>query len=78
MLAVVEGVKELISDDIKKWRKAAHLSQRELAEKSGISFSYLTKLESGVQTNPTLAVINAIKNAVAECGVELVKGGDEK
>lgn len=67
----------MISDDIKTWRKAAHLSQRELAEKSGISFSYLTKLESGVQTNPTLAVINAIKTAVAECGVELTEGKDE-
>ena len=54
---------EDIGATIKALRKAAGLTQRELAEKSGVSYSYLTKLESGESDNPTVAVLKAIEEA---------------
>ena len=47
-------------DRLKTLRKSAGLTQRELCQKSGVSYSYLTKLESGVQTNPTYEVLAAL------------------
>lgn len=47
-------------DTLKTLRKQAGLTQKELCEKSGVSYSYLTKLESGVQTNPTYEVLAAL------------------
>lgn len=47
-------------DQLKSLRLKAGLTQRELAKRSGVSYSYLTKLESGVQINPTYEVLEAI------------------
>lgn len=47
-------------DILKGLRKKAGLTQKELAEKSGISYSYITKLENGFQTNPTYEILEAL------------------
>jgi repressor LexA len=47
-------------DRLKALRKNAGLTQKELCQKSGVSYSYLTKLESGVQVNPTYEVLAAL------------------
>ena len=47
-------------DRFKKIRKEVGITQRELAKQSGISYSYLTKLEAGEQTNPTYEVLEAL------------------
>ena len=52
--------------EIKRLRKAAGLTQQELAERSGVSYSYLTKLESGAQVNPTLKVLTAMRQAALD------------
>lgn len=61
---------EDIGATIKALRKAAGLTQRELAEKSGVSYSYLTKLESGESDNPTVAVLKAIEEAAQSAEFE--------
>lgn len=55
-----------VSETIKSLRQDAGLTQQELAEKSGVSYSYLTKLESGAQTNPTINVLESIKKAALD------------
>ena len=51
-------------DRLKELRKRAGLTQKELAEKSGVSYSYITKLENGFQTNPTYEMLDAIGTAL--------------
>ena len=43
-----------VKDNLKRIRKEKGLTQRELAEKSKVSFSMVSKLESGEQLNPSL------------------------
>lgn len=52
--------KEFLSQNIRKLRKKRKLSQEELAKKVGITFSTLAKLESGVNSNPTLETLRKI------------------
>ena len=42
---------------LRELRKQAGLSQRELADKCGIHFSYLSKIESGVMPPPSMKVM---------------------
>lgn len=51
---------------LKKIRKEAGLTQRELAKRSGVSYSYLTKLEAGEQTNPTYEVLDALGKVLGQ------------
>ena len=46
--------KDYLAKNIRKLRKECKLSQEGLANKIGITFSTLAKLESGVNSNPTL------------------------
>src|SRR3990172_8289292 len=45
---------------LKELRKQSGLSQRELAEKIGVNFSYLSKIESGAMPPPSEAVIEKL------------------
>lgn len=47
-------------EHLKALRKKAGLTQRTLAEKSGVSYSYVTKLESGEADNPTYEILAAL------------------
>ena len=49
---------------LKSLRKKAGLTQRELAKKSDVSYSYLTKLEGGFQANPTYETLERISMAL--------------
>ena len=53
-----------LKENIKKIRKEKKISQKVLAEKSGLSFSFVSKLESGEQANPSLDTIEKIANAL--------------
>jgi transcriptional regulator with XRE-family HTH domain len=48
------------SECFKIARKEAGISQRELAKRSGISYSYITKLKTGEADNPTRNVLNCL------------------
>lgn len=52
-----------IGDIIKKYRKEKGLTQKELAEKSNISRSYLADLENN-RYNPSLDVLKSISNSL--------------
>jgi len=44
----------MLSEKIKTLRKQHNLSQEQLAQKAGVTYSTLIKIESGNNTNPTL------------------------
>ena len=62
----------MLSQNIKRFRKDLHLSQEQLAHKSGITFSTLTKVESGNNTNPTLETLTKIADVLGVGLDELV------
>ncbi len=64
--------KDSLSKNIRKLRKECKLSQEELAKKVGITFSTLTKLESGVNKNPTLNTLCKIADVLGVSLDELV------
>lgn len=53
-----------LSKNIKKHRKKSGLTQKALADKSGLSFSMISKLESGEQLNPSVETLNKIAAAL--------------
>lgn len=53
----------MLSANVKKLRKKQHLSQEQLAQKAGITYSTLIKIESGLNKNPTLETLTKIANA---------------
>ncbi len=46
---------ETLSKRVKEYRLAARMSQRELAEKSGVSYTTISHFEQGKNTNLTLS-----------------------
>lgn len=52
----------MLSANIKKLRKEQGLSQEQLAQKAGITYSTLIKIESGLNKNPTLETLTKIAN----------------
>ena len=54
--------KIMLSANVKKLRKQHHLSQEELAQKAGITYSTLIKIESGLNKNPTLETLTKLAN----------------
>ena len=57
-----------LKDNMKDIRKYKKISQKELANSSGLSFSMISKLESGEQSNPTFETLERISKAL---GVEM-------
>jgi len=56
-------ISRLFIQNLKRWRKAISISQKELAEKCGTSHSYIRQLESG-NGHPSFAFIGKIANAL--------------
>jgi len=52
----------MLASNIKKLRKQHHLSQEQLAQKAGITYSTLIKIESGSNKNPTLDTLTKLAN----------------
>ena len=53
----------MLASNIKELRKQHHLSQEEFAQKAGITYSTLIKIESGLNKNPTLETLTKIADA---------------
>lgn len=53
-----------IIHNLKKIREDKEITQKELSKMSGVSYSTLTKLESGVIKNPSFMVITKIIKAL--------------
>ncbi|MCK5306887.1 MAG: helix-turn-helix transcriptional regulator [Candidatus Omnitrophica bacterium] len=54
----------MLSKNIKQLRKKYNLSQEQLAQKAGITYSTLIKIESGLNKNPTLDTLRKIADAL--------------
>ncbi|WP_429065842.1 helix-turn-helix domain-containing protein [Aeromonas veronii] len=67
-----------ISDNIKRIRNEAGLSQQELADRAGISKSQIWRLEKGEQKNPTLETLIPISTALGVSLDEIVFGEESK
>ena len=49
---------------VQELRTKKELSQRELAQKAGVSDGYIAHLETGLRKNPSLAVLKRIAKAL--------------
>ena len=47
----------MLAERIKKFRKQKGWSQQKLAEKTGLSFNAITKIEQGLAKHPTLKTL---------------------
>lgn len=65
MFLTDEKLYKTISNNIKQYRHSAGLTQQELADKSKISLSYITKIEAA-SCNKSLSIstLNQIANAL--------------
>ena len=60
--------------DVKKARKIKNISQANLVQKTGLSQSYISELETNsTLKNPTLKIINRIAEALEICPLEMIK-----
>lgn len=56
---------QIVGNNIKYYRKKAHLTQNQLAEKAGISLSYVSKIEaSSCNKSISISVLNHIANCL--------------
>ncbi len=65
-------MRKLVGRNAARLRKAAGLTQEQLAERSGFSQQYISKLEQG-RRNPTVVTLYELANALGVSHVELVK-----
>ena len=54
----------MLRDKLKRLREAKGLTQVQVASKVGITYAYLSMLESGVKRNPSLAVLQRLAKAL--------------
>lgn len=54
----------ILNENIKKFRRESGLTQKALATRSGLSFSMISKLESGEQSNPSFETIRKIADVL--------------
>lgn len=53
-----------ISDNVRKVRKKAGLSQDKLARKAEVAYNTVVKIESGENKNPTIETLRSIAKAL--------------
>lgn len=62
----------LVGRNLKAARRHAGLSQRELAERTGITLGRLVQIEDGI-SDPDLQIIDSLAKAVGRAAFELLK-----
>jgi DNA-binding XRE family transcriptional regulator len=65
--------KNTIGDNIKKLRAKLNLTQDDLARKSGVKYTTLSKIESCVVTKPTVHIMARIAKALGVSIEDLLK-----
>jgi transcriptional regulator with XRE-family HTH domain len=65
-------MRKLVGRNAARLRKAAGLTQEELAERSGFSQQYISKLEQG-RRNPTIVSLYELANGLGASPVDLVR-----
>ena len=62
-----------IGENIKKHRTKLGLSQEDFAQKSGVKYTTLTKIESGVIKTPSVVMVGKIAKALGVAIEDLLK-----
>jgi transcriptional regulator with XRE-family HTH domain len=62
-----------IGENIKKRRTKLGLSQEDFAQKSGVKYTTLTKIETGVIKTPSVVIMAKIAKALGVSIEELIK-----
>ncbi len=62
-----------IGENIKKRRTKLGLSQEDFAQKSGVKYTTLTKIESGIIKTPSVVIMAKIAKALAVSIEDLLK-----
>lgn len=62
-----------IGNNVKKFRNKLGLTQEDLAQKAGVKYTTLSKIESGVVKKPTVYIIAKIAKALEVSIEELIK-----
>jgi len=62
-----------ISNNIKKYRSKLGLTQEGLVKKSGVKYTTLSKIESGVVKKPTVQIMAKLAKALGVSIEELIK-----
>lgn len=70
----MESINLRFAKALKELRAAHGLTQEELAEKSGIDYKYLQKLESQNPSSPTLSTLEKLANGLEMSIEELLIG----
>jgi len=63
----------MLSKRVKEYRKQKGLTQQKLAEKTGLSFNTITKIEQGIGDSPTLKTLLKLSEAL-EIGLDELVG----
>lgn len=64
----------ILSSNIKKYRKKLNISQDKLSKLSDVTYNTIIKIESGKNTNPTMKTLMKIASALGVSLDELAKG----
>ena len=67
------AIKNNIGSNIKKRRLKIGLSQEDFAQKSGVKYTTLTKIESGVINTPSVLIVAKIAKALSVSIEDLIK-----
>lgn len=67
----------IVGENVKHYRNLIGISQEALAEKAGITYQYLGKIERGI-AKPTIEVLNAIAEAMNIGVFELFNSKEKK
>lgn len=67
-----------MSQNVRKFRKAAGLSQQALAALTGYSQAYISQLENGVEKNPTKDCLEKLAGAMGIPVGKLFEDGEEE
>ena len=62
-----------IGENIKKYRTKLGLSQEDFAQKSGVKYTTLTKIESGVIKTPSVVMVGKVAKALDVSIEDLLK-----
>lgn len=68
---------KIFGQNVRRMRKAAGISQEELAFQAGLARSYMSDVERG-ERNPTVKIIGRIAAALKISAAELVEGIPEQ
>jgi len=67
----------MLSKRVKEYRKRKEWTQQKLAEKTGLSFNTITKIEQGIGDSPTLKTLLKLSEAL-EIGLDELVGREKK